>query len=243
MGKDINISSNGFRINAYLAEPQGIVKGCLIVIHEVWGLNDHTKDIADRFAKKGYVSLAPELLELEGLTKNDITELQAALFSKDPAERDKAQPKLRAILAPTQSPDFAKNTMSKLKECFEYLYKINQNVSVVGFCFGGSYSFSLAANEPRLKSSIPFYGHCDLSVDELKKVKCPIMAFYGENDHRLTVDLDDLESRMSQAGVDFKKYVYPNCAHAFFNDSNPLTYNEPASKDAFNKALEFLAKN
>ncbi|MEJ0073492.1 MAG: dienelactone hydrolase family protein [Candidatus Saccharibacteria bacterium] len=106
-------------------------------------------------------------------------------------------------------------------------------VAVTGFCFGGSYSFALAASEPRLKAAVPFYGHANLEdIDALRKIACPILAFYGENDAGLMENLPNVKSEMEAAGVAFTAQVYPDCGHAFFNDTNPFAYNAPAAKDS-----------
>lgn len=219
-------------------------KGAMIVIHEVWGLTDHIKSVADRFAEEGYYVLAPDLLSETEIAKFDTTSLQSDLFN--PEKRNEVQPKLRELMTPLHAPDFADKTNQKLLDIFDYAYLregVDQKVGVVGYCFGGTYSYNLSILEPRLKAAIPFYGHCDHSVDDLKKIKCPILAFYGQNDEGLITNLDDLKSRMSEAGVDYTAQVYQGCGHAFFNDSNPYAYNEVAASDAWHKAKDFLIAN
>jgi carboxymethylenebutenolidase len=244
MGEMIDIGSGKLQVTAYVAQPATAIKGGLIVIHEVWALTDHIKDIADRFSKEGYLVLAPNLLSDMGLSEQLIGELQGELF--DPQTRAQAQPKIRELMAPMQAPGFAQDTLVKLRQCFDYLYgqEVTQrNVAVMGFCFGGSYSFSLAVHEPRLKAAVPFYGHADFSVAELSKIACPVMAFYGEKDDRLMQALPKLKADMKAANVDFTAHVYPECGHAFFNDTNKFTYNESAAKDAMTKTLNFLNVN
>jgi len=240
MGEMIELGSNDGKFPVYATQPEDKVKGGIIVIHEVWGLADHIKQVADRFTDEVYYVLAPNLLSEIDLSEQRIGELQKELF--DPERRAKAQPKIRELMAPMQAPDFAKNTLIKIKLCFDYLHNLNSKVAVLGFCFGGTYSFSLAVHEPRLKAAIPFYGHSDFSVDELRKIKCPILAFYGENDERLMASLPQLIENMLSAKVNFSYQVYPDCGHAFFNDSNPYTYNKPAAEDAYKKTLDLLDK-
>lgn len=216
-------------------------KGGLIVIHEVWGLTDHIKDVANRFAELGYYVLAPDLLAETEIAKLDTTNLQYGLFN--PEKRNSVQPLLRELMSPLHMPDFASQTNTKLLKVFEYLYalpELKNNISVTGFCFGGTYSYNLAVNEPRLKFAIPFYGHNDYQVDELKKIKAKVLAFYGEKDDSLVSNLDNLKSRMKQAGVDFTPVVYLDCGHAFFNDSNPFAYNLVAAEDSFSRISNLL---
>lgn len=227
----------------YISEPKGDVKGGLIVIHEIWALNDHTKNIADRYADEGYVVVAPDLLTMTDIAKHADT-LSLDLFN--PEKRNEAQPKLRELMTPTREPEFGTATLAKLKVCFDYLYElpeVKQKVAVTGFCFGGSYSYTLAINEPRLTAAVPFYGHAPLDIAELKKITCPILAFYGENDENLMNNLPELKELMSQAGVDFTAVTYPGAGHAFFNDTNHFAYNEAAAQDSWQRALEFLDKH
>jgi carboxymethylenebutenolidase len=238
----INLDSNGQKFEAYLAEPAGDVRGGVIVIHEIWALNDHTKSVADRLAAEGYLALAPNLLSMLELgNKAAQLQLQSDMFN--PEKRNEAQPKIRALMTPMQDPDFGSKTMAKLQVCFDELYNrpaVGQKVAVMGFCFGGSYSFGLAAHEPRLKLALPFYGHTTTDVEELKKIKCPIRAFYGENDENLITALPSVEANMKAASVDFEAKVYPGAGHAFFNDTNPYAYNATAALDAWPRVLDYL---
>jgi len=244
MGKMTELEYNGTPFEVYEVMPEGDIKGGLIVIEEVWGLTDHIKDIADRFAAEGYYVVSPELLG-ETHIKEHADTLMLDLFN--PEKRNEAQPKLRALMSPMQEPEFGEKTLGRVRACFDYLYdkpEVKQWVAVTGFCFGGSYSFALAVAEPRLKAAVPFYGHANLEDPEaLKGIACPILAFYGENDEGLMSNLPEVKEEMEGAGVDFTAVVYSNCGHAFFNDTNSFAYNESAAKDAWKRTLDLLSAN
>lgn len=244
MTDNIEINSDDGTVNAYISKPDGIIEGALILVHEVWGLNEHTKAVADRYAKEGYLVLAPSLLEELNLDPAEFAEIQSKLF--DPEQRNSIQPRLRELTSPMQDPEFGRKTVTRLKACFDHLYdmpEFGQRVGIVGFCFGGTYSYTLAVNEPRLKAAVPYYGHCDIDVDDLAKITCPILAFYGENDEALISNLPQLKEKMAHAEVDFMSVIYPNCGHAFFNDTNKFAYNHDAAENSWKKATVFLAKN
>ena len=229
-------------IKAYISWPNEKAKGALIVIHEVWGLVDHVKIVADRLAAEGYIALVPDLLGDADVQLESLRHLQWPLF--DPQRRSQAQPEMRRLTAPLHNPEFGQQTIDRLRACFNYLYDLpqsDQKVAVIGFCFGGTYSFSLAVAEPRLKLALPFYGHADQTAAELKHIRCPVFAFYGERDETLISQLADLKERMHTAGVDFTAKVYPDCGHAFFNDTNPYSYNAKAAADAWQRVLRLLA--
>ena len=230
-------------IDAYLARPSDSIKGAIIVIHEIWGLNDNTKSIADRFAKEGYLALAPDLLSELDYSNVDLNQLAIDLFTDE--KREQAQATLFKIIQPTTEPSFAEKTLDKLHHCFDYLFdqkEVNTKVAITGFCFGGTHSFSFSTVEPRLKLALPFYGHLNRTIDQVKNIKCPVFAFYGQNDKTLVFDVPKIKEMMDRAGVNFHYKIYDNCGHAFFNDTNLKTYNQEAADDSWNIVLEELSK-
>jgi carboxymethylenebutenolidase len=238
MKKDIIIAGQ----SVYHSYPDdGAKHPGLIVIEEIWGVNDHIKSVADRFAAEGFSVLSPELLP-SGLLEMLTPEIQKDLF--DPEKRNEVQPKLRAAMQPIQQPDYAKDTIATLKECVDYLLAddgCDGTVSVLGFCFGGTYSFNLAAHDSRIKVAIPFYGHAP-SDEDLAKIEAPVLAFYGDQDMPLMEGLPKLKEEMEKLGKDFEAVVYPGAGHAFFNDTNTVAYNADYAKDAWEKTLAFLKK-
>src|SRR5690349_2804816 len=124
----------------YYVEPPGQpAKAGIILIHEIWGLTDHIKDMANRFASVGYAVMAPDLLSHTGVTAKISPQIMQEIAN--PATRDEAQKKMREAMAPVNSPEFGAETLEKLQDCFRFLQqeKKQANVAVVGFCFGGTY--------------------------------------------------------------------------------------------------------
>ncbi len=213
----------------------------IILIEEIWGLNDHIKEVADRFAKEGYVVLAPELLPSD-LRTFLTPELQRDLF--DPEKRDTVQPKLREAMQPIQQPAYAHTAITALKACIEYLYTDAHvsSVAAVGFCFGGTYAFHIAAQDARVHAAVPFYGQPP-STDEIPHIQGPILSFYGDQDTHLMQTLPELKEQMLLHHKTFEAIVYPGAGHAFFNDTNVRMYNASAAADAWQKTLVFLKQN
>ncbi len=239
MNKNVTIGTT----SAYHSYPDGGQKHPgLIVIEEIWGVNDHIKAVADRFAAQGYSVLAPELLP-QGLLEMLTPQIQKDLF--DPGKRHEVQTKLREAMGPIMQPEYAKSAIATLKTCVEYLLadeQVDGQIAVLGFCFGGSYSFHLAAHDERIKASVPFYGQAP-SEEEIQNIKCPVLAFYGDQDTNLIQSLPKLKEDMKKNGRKFEAVVYQNAGHAFFNDTNPHAYNPRAAKDAWDKTVAFLKKN
>lgn len=245
MAETITLGEGATAVTAYLSRPRVQIRGAVIVVHEVWGLVPHITDVADRFAAEGYLALAPDLLGLAGLSPDVSGELQGAMFNPDAEARAAAQPQLRAMTSPVHSPEFAATALAGMRECFDYLaaqMEVRGRIGVVGFCLGGTQAFSLAVAEPRLRAAVPFYGRADFDAEQLRGIRCPILAFYGKEDARLMDGLAGLTADMGKAAVDFRPRVYPDCGHAFFNDSNPFTYNGPAATQAWAETLGFLAQ-
>jgi carboxymethylenebutenolidase len=115
-------------------------------------------------------------------------------------------------------------------------------VGVTGFCFGGSYTFHLAAHDTRIKAAVPFYGQPP-APDEIPQITCPILAFYGDQDANLMQSLPQLKEDMARDNKQFEAVVYPGAGHAFFNDTNAYMYNPGFAKDAWEKTLAFLHKH
>jgi len=229
-------------VNVHRADPEGDPKGALIVIHEIWGLVPHIVDVADRYAAEGYLVMAPDLLSDVGVTPEIGLELMAMMNEPDEAIRTANQPRLREAFAAHQAPDFAATAVAKLKAVVDALEAepgVDGRIGVLGFCFGGSYSFALAEADDRVTAAVPFYG--STQPEEVASIHCPVLAFYGDQDVRLMDGLPALEAAMTDAGVDFTAKVYADAGHAFFNDTNPNSFDPAAAGDAWGRSLEFLA--
>jgi carboxymethylenebutenolidase len=229
-------------LSGYRAEAVGELRGALIVIHEIWGLVDHIKNVADRYAGEGYLVIAPDILSRGGVTPEVGDELNRLMFKGTEEERAKAQPLMREKMAPVNAPEYAAWAVSALRSVVDYLEAqpaVDGRVGVLGFCFGGSYSFALAAADRRIRGAVPFYGSPPESA-ELAHLDCPVLALYGETDERLMESLPAVTQRMHDAGVQFVSHVFEGAGHAFFNDTNPVMYRPEVAADAWTRSLEFL---
>jgi carboxymethylenebutenolidase len=231
-------------VDAYLAEPPTGVppRGGLVVIHEAWGLVDHIMDVADRFAAQGYVVLAPDLLRRVGIQPQLGAELQAKLFDPDPAVRSEAQPRLREAMAPMRDPAFGAATVDALRRTVDLLLqqpRAGDTAAVIGFCFGGTYSIELAGADDRIRAAVAFYG-LPPQPAEVHPAQTAILELVGDRDERLMTALPEARTAFQESGVDFSDHVYEGVGHAFFNDTNPNTYDAGVADDAWSRTLRFL---
>lgn len=230
-------------VTAYRAEPRVVPRGALVLIHEIWGLVPHIRDVADRYAAEGYLVLAPDLLSDAGITPEVGAELADLRNEPDEEKRLQGQALLRDKFAVMNAPAFAAEAVTKLRLVVDALAAepgIGGRIAVTGFCFGGSYSFALAAADPRVRAAIPFYG-TGPDAAAVARITCPVLALYGEDDPRVMATLPQTREEMADAGVDFTAQVYPGARHAFFNDTNETAYDAVAAGDAWTRALAFLA--
>ena len=224
-GADVDFSTPDTKIGGYLAMPDngrgdGPFPG-VVVIHENRGLNEHTRDVARRFAIEGFVALAPDALARIGGTASMKTpdEARTAIGTISPAQ---ALGDLEAALAYLDTlPNVQKGKLAS-----------------VGFCWGGARSFALALNSDRVRASVVFYGSAP-GAAELVNVKAPVLGLYGETDTRITANVPEVAAAMQAAGKSFEYKIYPGANHAFFNDTGER-YNPGAAADAWAKTVGFL---
>ncbi len=231
-------------VSAYRADPIGAPKGGLVLIHEIWGLVDHIKDLADRFAVEGYLVVAPDILSRIGMEPHVGLDLFSRMFSPDEATRLEVQPQLREALAPMRSPEYAIGAVASLKSVVDYLEAqpgVDGRIAVTGYCFGGTFSFALASADPRISAALPWYGTAP-AAEQMASIGCPVLALYGGIDEPLMSALPEVTRAMAQAGVDFTPHVYEDAKHAFFNDTS-MNYNAAAAADAWPRALTFLEES
>jgi carboxymethylenebutenolidase len=187
--------------------------------------------------------LAPELLgDLLG-AENGQT-LMEARNDPDEARRTAIQPALRQLFSGMSDPGFAAGAVAHLKAVVDVLEAepgVDGRIAVTGFCFGGTYSFALAAADPRVRAAVPFYGSAP-AADDIARIGCPVLALYGREDTRLIEALPEVTDAFRAADKDFTAHVYPDTGHAFFNDTNPHAYNAADAADAWTRSTAFLAE-
>lgn len=214
------------KLSGYLSKPKK--KGrypAIIVIHENRGLNDHTRDVARRFAAEGYVALAVDALSRKGGTAAQDTpeKVREAFASITPAD---VMSDLNAGLA-------FLNSHKNVKK---------NKLGSVGFCWGGARSFLLSAEDNKLAAAVVFYGSAPTD-EQLAKIHAPVFGIYGQLDERITSAVSTVAEKMKKLGKSYEYKIYPNAQHAFFNDTNQQRYNAEAAKDAWAQTLAFYKKH
>ena len=206
----------------FLAKPEeaGVYPG-VIVIHEIWGLVDHIKDVTSRLAREGYVALAVDLFEEKIVTRLEEGRMLREKFTEE-------------------------KILGDLNGAFNYLKALSyvnpSRIGSVGFCMGGGLSLLLACHNRELAAPVIFYGRNPSPIELVKNLQCPILCNYAGADMAITEsDISLLKQTLTKYGKKFDIKVYPDAPHAFFNDTSP-SYRPQAAKDAWERTLNFFNK-
>jgi carboxymethylenebutenolidase len=253
----ISYGSDG-QFSGYLAKPERTDEPlpAIIVLQEVWGVDEHIQDVARRFAQAGYIAFAPDLYALNGTrpeplsaeridaAKQFMDSLQPGVWH-NPEARAEALGKLpepqRSQIGETMSRIFQFDFpafLEKAKAAAAYLRDEGRKVGSVGFCMGGALSAQLACSDPELAAAVIFYGNAP-QPEQLKSIACPILGFYGGKDPRITDSVPAFAEAMKANGKSFEYHVYEDAPHAFFNDTR-ASYRTAPSRDAFARTLAFF---
>lgn len=220
---------------AYRAMPDG--KGpfpLVLVVHEIFGVHEHIKDVCRRFAKAGYMAVAPELFARQG----DVSKLEGI-------------DKILAVV--NKVPD--EQVMSDLDAAVAWAKKTGKvaddKVAITGFCWGGRITWLYAARGG-VKAGGAWYGGISHAVNANKtktpldiaaKLKVPVLGLYGGKDSGIPVSHVELMRKELASGKSGSEIiVYPNAGHAFFADYRP-SYDKAAADDAWPKLLAWFKKN
>jgi carboxymethylenebutenolidase len=208
-------------IKGYLVRPAAAGKyPAVLVVHENRGLNPYIEDVARRLATANFLAFAPDGLTSVGGYPGD-DERGGQLFQK--VDREKM----------TQDFIAAINWLKARSES-------TGRFGVVGFCFGGGISNTLAVRMPDLGAAVPFYGGAP-AAEDVPKIKAAVLVHHGELDTRLVQAWPAYEAALKANNIRYAGYVYPKANHGFHNDTTPR-YDEAAAKLAWQRTLEWFNK-
>ena len=222
-GQMVEFPSNGGKASGCLSVPASGKGPGVIVIQEWWGLVPHIKDVADRFAKEGFVALAPDLYHGES--------------TKSPDEAGKLMMALRIDEA-------EKDLRGAINYLLSHEATTGNKVGTAGFCMGGALSLYAASKNSQVGACVVFYGiHPNVKPD-LANLQAPVLGIYAERDTYVPPSVvRELEAQLEQHGKSVEMHIYPELDHGFFNDTRQDVYNEEAARDAWNRVLRFFGEH
>ena len=213
------VASDGFKLSAYRADPDGSPRGGLVVVQEIFGVNSHIKSVCDGYAADGYLAIAPALFDRYerdvdlGYSPDDIAKGRVL---KGKAANDVA---LRDVAA-------ARDTAAEAGK-----------VGIVGYCWGGLITWLAASRLPGFACAVPYYGGgMPDAIGETPR--CPVMAHFGEWDQVIPVAAVD---KLKAAHPDIEVFIY--AADHGFNCDQRASYDPISAKLARERTLEFLREN
>lgn len=228
-GREIQFSSGGTggpdsgepeRARGYLAKPASGRGPGVLVIQEWWGLVDHVRDLCDRFAREGFVALAPDLYRGESTS------------DPDAAGR---------LMLGLEIPRAARDLDGAVKALRDEPGTEGPKVGAVGFCMGGQLALFAACRNPAIGAVVDFYGiHPKVTLD-LAPLQAAVLGIFAEHDAFVPPEAArKLEADLRAAGKRAVCEVYPGVGHAFFNDTRPDVYDAQAAARAWSDTLAFL---
>lgn len=215
----LNLNTSRGATTAHVAFPENDSVAAVILIQEWWGINDHIRDIAGRYANEGYLCLAPDLYRGK-LAKNteEAGQMMQALAIEDGMET------IRQTIADAKAK-----------------YNV-QKFAITGYCMGGTFALRAACEIKELAAAAPFYG--DIPEEEvLKNLTVPTLFIAGKRDKWINPE------KVSQLKEAARKYNLPvevvsyDADHAFFNDTRPEVYDAEAAADAWRRVLHLFRKH
>jgi carboxymethylenebutenolidase len=218
----IDFKANGGTTRGYLSKPSSGSGPGVIVVQEFWGLHDHIKDMADRFAAEGFVALAPDMYHGD--------------MARDP---DEAMKLLMAL-----NIDQVAKELRGAAQALKANGATGPAVGAVGFCMGGQLALYAGTVCPDVGAVVDFYGiHPNVKPD-YSKLSGPVLIICGDQDQMSGPEVSgQVEQGIKAAGKQAEMVVYPGAGHAFMNDTRPEAHNQDAAADAWGKTVSHLKSN
>jgi carboxymethylenebutenolidase len=225
---DLNLPDGG-KLVTWVVYPETKEKaGAVIVIHEIFGLTDWVRGVADQLAKEGFIALAPDLLSGKGPNGGGTDSLGEDVTKV-----------IRTLTPETVS--------LRLDAVRDYALKIpasSGKVGTVGFCWGGSTSFAYAVSQPKLNAAVVYYGTSPSDAADYGKIGAPVLGLYGGDDARVNATIPPAEAEMKKLGKRYTVRIYDGAGHGFFRQQTGRDgANMKASEKAWAETLAFLRES
>ncbi|BDI29652.1 carboxymethylenebutenolidase [Capsulimonas corticalis] len=234
IAEDIQIPTSDGAIYGYYAAPEGGQSlPTIVVIHEIFSVHEHIKDVARRLAKLGYLAIAPDFFGRQG----DVSQLadHQQIFTEVVSKVPDAQ------------------VLSDIDAAFDWATQSGladpARLAVTGFCWGGRLTWLYAAHTDRIQAGVAWYGrlasktdplHPQQPIDVAAHLKAPVLGLYGGQDAGIPQDqVSAVQEILKDAGGPSRIHVYPEAGHAFYADYRP-SYKPIEAEDGFTSLRDWL---
>jgi carboxymethylenebutenolidase len=228
----VKVKQGKREVNCFVAYPEVKDKAtAVVVIHEIFGLTDWVRGVADQLAEAGYIAIAPDLLSGAAPKGGGTAE-----FGSDDA--------VRAAI-PSLPPDQITADLNAVLDYVSKLPACNGKVAVTGFCWGGAQTFRLATNNKNVKAAFPFYGTGPDKEEDIARINCPVYGFYGGKDARVNATIPKSTELMKKAGKTYEPVIYEDAGHGFLRAGEAPdagSANKKARDEGWQRLKELLKK-
>lgn len=226
---DIPLKPDQPPLRAYVVYPEVAAKApVVVVVHEIFGLTDWIRSVADQLAADGFIAIAPDLLSGPLGPGTDSF-----------ASRDDVTRSVRGLSA-----EQVALALDSVRAYGTALPAAADRSAVVGFCWGGTVAFNYAVHAPDLNAAVVYYGTNPADPDALARIKAPVLGLYGENDARVNTTIPPAQTALQQAGKEYTVHIYPGAGHGFLRQQQGQNgANRSASGKAWAETLTFLRKH
>lgn len=230
---EVFVEVKGVKVPVYRAQPAGKTNlPVILVVSEIFGVHEYIADVARRFAKLGYLALAPDLFVRQGDPSQyqSIADLMSKLISKVPDAQ----------------------VMGDLDAVVDWAGKNGGNLDklgITGFCWGGRITWLYAAHNPKVKAGVAWYGRLvgdktaltpQHPIDIATTLKTPVLGLYGAKDNGIPVStVAQMQEALKKAGNKSEFVVFPDAGHAFHADYRP-SYVEADAKEGWRRCIEWF---
>ena len=228
----VTIKHGNREVKCWVAYPESKEKAtAVVIIHEIFGLSDWMRGVADQLAEAGYIAIAPDLLSGAGPNGGGTESLGGA---------DGARGKIGSL-----PPD---QITADLNAAVDYVKKrpaCNGKVAVGGFCWGGTQTFRFVTNNKEVKAGFAFYGSGTDKPEEIARIEVPVYGFYGGNDARVNATIPKSTELMKAAGKTYEPVVYDGAGHGFMRageDPAGSAENKKARESGWKRWKDLLKK-
>jgi carboxymethylenebutenolidase len=227
---DVKVPSGGAPVRTWISYPERKGKaGVVIVIHEVFGLSDWIRAVADQLAREGFIAVVPDLVSGHGPGGGGTD----AVSSKDDVVK-----LVRAI-----TPEEATARLDAVRDHALKLPAANGKSATIGFCWGGGRSFAYAVSHPDLRAAVVYYGSSP-DPAALAAVKAPVLGLYGADDERVNATVGPAEAEMKRLGKTYEVHTYEGAGHGFLRQqSGREGKNLVATRQAWPRTVAFLRQH
>jgi len=224
---DVKNPAGGTPIRTFVVYPERKDKaGVVIVIHEIYGLSDWIRSVADALAREGFIAVAPDLISGLG---------PGGGGTESAASRDDVVKLVRGI-----SPEDANARLDAVRAWAIGLPAANGRTATIGFCWGGARSFAYAAAQPALDAAVVYYGTSPETA-ELAKIRAPVVGLYGGDDARVNATIPAAETEMKRLGKVYEPNIYEGAGHGFLRQQDGKEgANLRATEKAWPRTVAFL---